>query len=133
MALSKPCNVLCAVAAAVSCVGLGGLIVFAFIARGDDDTLDLGTVLDASVIVSTVVCTTFALWWFARLVAPLWKDLRAIRWELQRTRQELHETRQQLIAMMPTAKAIGGHFAGELLDALVADEDEGAEVVNLRG
>jgi len=129
MAPSKPCNVLCVVGAAVSCVGLGGLIVFAFIARGDDDTLDLGTVLDAGVIVSTVVCTTFALWWFARLVAPLWKDLQAIRWELQRTRQELYETRKQVIETQPSAKAIAGYAVA----ALLTDDDEGATVVNLRG
>jgi hypothetical protein len=129
MAPSKPCNVLCTVAAAVSCVGLGGLVVFAFIARGRDDEIDLGTVLDASVIVTTVVCTTFALWWFARLVAPLWKDLQSIRWELQRTRQELYETRKQVIETQPSAKAIAGYAVA----ALLTDEDEGATVVNLRG
>src|SRR5690242_1134914 len=126
MAPSKPCDVLCGVAAALSCLGLGGLVVFAFIARGVDDEIDLGTVLAASVIVIPVVCTTFALGWFGRLVAPLWSDLPAIRRELQRARQELYETRQQLIAAQPTAKAIAGYAVA----ALLTDEDEGATVVN---
>ena len=96
---TRPCNALCttvyAIGGGLSLAGLAALGAYAVSVRGPDGKDDLGTVLDASVIVTSIICTTVALLVFARLVTPVWRgqqvvrrQLDAVAWELQVTRRD---------------------------------------------
>lgn len=125
MSANKPCATACTVAALLSAAAGGGLIVFAFYARGDEET-DLSAVLDAAGIVTVLVAVTVVLWVVTRLLAPLLGQVAANQWEIRRLSRELADLRKA----QPTAKAIAGYAMATLLSD---EDDQGAEVVNLRG
>jgi hypothetical protein len=125
---NKPCALTCTALGLLSAAAGGAFALYVFVARSDGDEMDLGSVLDAGVIVTVLLATTVVVRASAVLVGPLRDELAANRWEIRRLSRELRQLREE----QPTAKAIGGHLAAVLLsdDGEVAEADK---VRSIRG